>query len=86
MALRMAVNDELGELEAGLGEAVRRLRPGGLLAAISFHSKEDGIVKRFTRESMEPLTKKPIRPTVGEVHANPRARSARLRIARRRAG
>ncbi len=80
MALRMAVNDELAELEDGLGEAVRHLRAGGRLAAISFHSKEDGRVKRFMREQMEPVVRKPIRPGRAEVHNNPRARSARLRV------
>ncbi len=100
-ALRIAVNDELGALEAALPAALEMLRPGGRLAVISFHSLEDRIVKRFVAEqakgctcppdfpvcicgkapTLRPLTKKPVRPTQGEVEANPRAASARLRAA-----
>lgn len=80
-AIRMAVNDEMGELERGLDAALRVLGPGGRLAVIAFHSGEDRVVKNFMRDRMQRITKKPIRPGDEEVHRNPRARSARLRIA-----
>ena len=85
-ALRMAVNDELGQLRAGLDAAAGRLRPGGRLLAIAFHSGEDRIVKRFLRsdERLEVLTRKVLRPSSDEVRRNPRARSSRLRVACRR--
>lgn len=84
-ALRMAVNDELGEIERGLDAAAAHLRPGGRLVAISFHSGEDRIVKRFLRgdERLEVLTKKVVRPSAAERRRNPRARSSRLRAAQR---
>lgn len=98
--LRIAINDELGELERVLSQAVRLLRPGGRLAVISFHSLEDRIVKHFLREQArdciclpeqpmctcehEPvlrvITKKPLIATEAEIAANPRARSAKLRV------
>lgn len=81
-AIRMAVNDELGELERGLRAAVDCLAPGGRLAVISFHSNEDRVVKHFLRQHTEVLTKKPIEAGPDEVRANPRARSARLRCGR----
>lgn len=86
-ALRIAVNDELAALEAGLAAALSRLRPGGVVCAISFHSLEDRIVKRAFRQAalagrLEVLTKKPIQPGPDEVARNPRARSAKLRAAR----
>lgn len=86
-ALRIAVNDELGHLERALAVLPDCLRPGGRLAIISFHSLEDRLVKEAFRHDprLEVLTKKPIRPTPAEVEANPRSRSARLRVAQRRA-
>jgi len=105
-ALRIAVNDELGQLERFVEPAVRALRPNGRLAVISFHSLEDRIVKHELRRLegrcvcppempecvCEPeafarvLTAKPVRPTAAEVDQNPRARSARLRVAERVGG
>ena len=102
-ALRIAVNDELGELARGLAAAERVLAPGGWLAVVTFHSLEDRVVKRFlqlrsggaprgSRHAPEADTvpaafavgqRKPIEPDEAEVFANPRARSARLRVARR---
>lgn len=86
-ALRIAVNDELGALEAGLAAAVSLLPPGGTLCAISFHSLEDRIVKQFLRREalagrVEAITKKPVVPGEEEVARNPRARSAKLRAGR----
>jgi 16S rRNA (cytosine1402-N4)-methyltransferase len=87
-ALRMAVNDELEQLRSGLDAAANRVRPGGRLLAIAFHSGEDRIVKNFFRGDprLDVLTKKVVRPGAAEARANPRARSARLRAAERRAG
>jgi 16S rRNA (cytosine1402-N4)-methyltransferase len=84
-ALRIAVNDELGSLERGLDAAIARTRPGGRIAAISFHSLEDRIVKRRFRgdERVRPVTKKPLLPGDDELARNPRARSAKLRVAER---
>jgi 16S rRNA (cytosine1402-N4)-methyltransferase len=85
-ALRIAVNDELKSLEIGLRRIPQCLRPQGRLAVISFHSLEDRRVKDAFRDDprYEALTKKPIRPSEEEVVANPRARSAKLRVAARR--
>ncbi|MCV2865840.1 16S rRNA (cytosine(1402)-N(4))-methyltransferase RsmH [Defluviimonas sp. WL0075] len=99
-ALRIAVNDEFGQLVKGLEAAERALRPGGKLAVVSFHSLEDRIVKRFfqqrsggegqgsryapAREARAPaftlLTRRAIGPDDEELAANPRARSALLRV------
>jgi 16S rRNA (cytosine1402-N4)-methyltransferase len=84
-ALRIAVNAELAELEALIQGAGALLAPGGALCIISFHSLEDRMVKRLMRGGpWDVVTKKPIVPSDGEVDDNPRARSAKLRIARRR--
>jgi 16S rRNA (cytosine1402-N4)-methyltransferase len=85
-ALRILVNDEIEELRAALPRLAARLRPGGRLAAISFHSLEDREVKRFFRDEaaagrLRLLVRRPVRPTPAEVSRNPRSRSARLRIA-----
>lgn len=102
-ALRIAVNDEYGELYQGLMAAERALAPGGWLAIVTFHSIEDRMVKRFfqlrsgTRGAgnrhapaeaggeagFEIATRKPIEADEAERATNPRARSARLRVARR---
>ena len=102
-AIRMRVNDELGELERGLAATPDVLAPGGRLVVLSFHSLEDRMVKRFMRGDgavpapprhlplshasrpaavMTPLVRAR-RPGAGEVAANPRARSAVLRVAER---
>jgi 16S rRNA (cytosine1402-N4)-methyltransferase len=85
-ALRIAVNDELGSLERLLQRAPDWLAPGGLLAIISFHSLEDRLVKRAFLEDvrLERLTRKPITAGAEELEANPRSRSAKLRVGRRR--
>jgi 16S rRNA (cytosine1402-N4)-methyltransferase len=104
-ALRIHVNDELGELRRGLEAAETLLKPQGRLAVVSFHSLEDRVVKDFLRRrstthsgtsrhlpandrgmpapSFHLLTRKPQTPTAEESRANPRARSAKLRIAER---
>ena len=84
-ALRMAVNDELGALQAVLPETIRLLRKGGHLGALSFHSKEDRLIKIFLREceragEIRRLHKHVIRATRAECLKNPRARSAKLRL------
>jgi 16S rRNA (cytosine1402-N4)-methyltransferase len=82
-ALRIAVNDELGALRASLDAAIRVVRPGGRIAVISFHSLEDRIVKLLFREDerVQRVTRKPIVPSDEEIATNPRARSAKLRVA-----
>ncbi len=102
-ALRIAVNDELEAVGQGLEQAVLRMRPGGRLAVIAFHSLEDRAVKQFMRRestdclcpprqpvctcghraTLKEITRSPIRPEDDEVIRNPRARSARLRVAER---
>ncbi|QYX58201.1 16S rRNA (cytosine(1402)-N(4))-methyltransferase RsmH [Roseovarius sp. SCSIO 43702] len=100
-ALRIAVNDEYGELAEGLAAAERALAPGGALAVVTFHSIEDRMVKRFiqsrlggagrgsrhapaTEETAPQFTqeqRKAIAADETEISENPRARSARLRVA-----
>ena len=108
-ALRIAVNDEMGELSKILAASLRFLQPGGRLVVVSFHSAEDAIVKNFLRQfstkagsqvsrhlplpksddqdeshpkfAFRALTKKPILPSGDEARRNPRARSARMRVA-----
>jgi 16S rRNA (cytosine1402-N4)-methyltransferase len=104
-ALRMYVNDELGELAKALAAAERVLLPGGRMVVISFHSLEDRLVKHFLKRraaaaehasrhlpprasgerapSFAFLNQRPVSPGADEIAANPRARSAKLRAARR---
>jgi 16S rRNA (cytosine1402-N4)-methyltransferase len=84
-ALRIAVNDELGCLERLLQRAPDWLLPGGVLAIISFHSLEDRLVKRaFLGDArLERITRRPVVADAAEAEANPRSRSAKLRLARR---
>jgi 16S rRNA (cytosine1402-N4)-methyltransferase len=104
-AIRIAVNAEFSELAEGLQAAERALKPGGLLAVVTFHSLEDRIVKRFlqlasgqeananryapakadTAARFDLVTRRAIAPDEAEVARNPRARSAKLRVARRTA-
>ena len=91
-ALRIAVNRELESLETALPQAVELLAPGGRMAIIAFHSLEDRIVKLFFRAEsgyggseqparLQIITKKPIEANDQEARANPRSRSAKLRVA-----
>lgn len=82
-ALRIEANDELGALKQLLSDGVEILSSGGRMAIISFHSLEDRIVKRFYRTSPRLVikTKKPIKVSEEEAQNNPRARSAKLRVA-----
>jgi 16S rRNA (cytosine1402-N4)-methyltransferase len=85
-ALRIAVNEELKWLEVALRRLPDCLKPGGRLAVISFHSLEDRPVKEAFRNDarLTVLTRRPIRPSETEVAANPRSRSAKLRVAERK--
>jgi len=88
-ALRIAVNDELGNLKKLLAAGPGLLRTNGFIAIISFHSLEDKLVKEnFKRNKVEGIyeivTKKPLVASRAEITRNPRARSAKLRIARRK--
>ncbi|MDR0677276.1 MAG: 16S rRNA (cytosine(1402)-N(4))-methyltransferase RsmH [Holosporaceae bacterium] len=83
-ALRILVNDELGELQAILKNALDLLQPEGIIAIVSFHSLEDRIVKLFFKDlavnsAFKLLTKKPVIPSKEEILLNPRSRSAKLR-------
>lgn len=84
-AIRIVVNSELLNLEEALPQATNLLARGGRLAIVSFHSLEDGLVKRFFKQEkkLQVLTPKPIGPNRQELLANPRARSAKLRVAER---
>jgi 16S rRNA (cytosine1402-N4)-methyltransferase len=102
-ALRIAVNDELAQLDEALPAAWGLLAPGGRLAVISFHSLEDRRVKRYLaarargcvcppdfpvcvcgqNPEAELLTRRAVAPTPGEIAANPRSKSAHLRVARK---
>jgi 16S rRNA (cytosine1402-N4)-methyltransferase len=87
-AIRIAVNDELRQIEDLLPLLPRLLKSGGRVGIISFHSLEDRLVKRYFKEQfdagfeavLQPLTKKPIAGSIYDVH-NPRARSSKLRVA-----
>lgn len=87
-ALRMEVNQELENLRSGLSDAVEILVPGGRVGIITFHSIEDRIVKNTLKgaPNLKVLTKKPIAPERTEIRQNPRARSAKLRIAEKLGG
>jgi 16S rRNA (cytosine1402-N4)-methyltransferase len=87
-ALRIAVNGELDELKTALQRIPAYLKPGGRLAIISFHSLEDRIVKEAFRndDRLIAITRKPIVASDEESSRNPRARSAKLRVAERTAG
>jgi 16S rRNA (cytosine1402-N4)-methyltransferase len=88
-AIRIAVNDEINQLQKALPLMLSLLAPGGRLAIISFHSLEDRAVKQFLAEhsgnrydaELELLAKKPITASQTETVSNPRARSAKLRVA-----
>ncbi len=95
-AIRIEVNSELDEVSLVLPELLERLRPGGIVAVISFHSLEDRIVKHFIQKeaakrmegkvltpTLEALTKKPIVATAEELKVNRRARSAKMRAFRK---
>ena len=83
MALRMAVNSELENLEEALEKSTGFLKKEGRLVVISFHSLEDRIVKKFVKGTSElvQINKKPIIPSDEEIKDNPRSRSAKLRVA-----
>lgn len=87
-ALRIAVNSDLDNLQRSLRAAAQRLKPGGRIVAVSFHSGEDRIVKHEFKSfehagAMTTLTRKPLRPDPAEVRANVRSRSAKLRASER---
>ena len=89
-ALRIFVNDELGAVEEGVKKAISYLSPESRICVISFHSLEDRIIKHTFREKaasgeVTVLTKKPIYPGADEMRENPRSRSAKLRVAEKKA-
>lgn len=79
-ALRITVNDELSVLKEALAAWWAVLAPGGRIAVITFHSLEDRIVKQWMKTNERVITKKPIAPSREELLANPRSRSAKLRV------
>lgn len=84
-ALRMQVNRELENLAAGLGAALRVLRPGGRLMVISFHGGDDKLVRETFKEAVKAgrarwVQRATVRPSWAEIRSNPRARSAKLKI------
>lgn len=89
-AVRIAVNDELGQVERALPLWMQLLKPQGRLGVISFHSLEDAVIKRFFKEhggnrydaQLSILTQRPLSASADELVTNPRARSAKLRVAR----
>lgn len=91
-AVRIEVNDELGQLEKALSQMTQLLKPSGRIAIITFHSLEDRIVKRFFKQlvgdrydaEFEELTKRPITASAEELVLNPRSRSAKVRAYRKR--
>lgn len=88
-ALRMAVNSEREELKAALPSALSFLDDGGVIAVISFHSLEDRIVKNWMNDSesagqIEIVSHGVIEPSTSEIAKNPRSRSAKLRVAKRK--
>ncbi len=91
-ALRIAVNDEIGQLKQGLGVWVELLAPGGKLGVISFHSLEDRLVKQTFSHyggnrydaTLQTVTDRPLKASAEEVVFNPRARSAKLRVTQRK--
>jgi len=87
-AIRIAVNRELELLPQGLRQALQHLKPNGRIGVLAYHSLEDRITKKTFQEQVQAgcakmITRKPIRPSEAEVDVNPRARSARLRVAQK---
>jgi 16S rRNA (cytosine1402-N4)-methyltransferase len=89
-ALRIYVNDELSSISKAVKDVIGYLSPGGRVCVISFHSLEDRIIKNIFREEarngvLDIVTRKPVTPDIGETRENPRARSAKMRVAERKA-